>query len=130
MNNPMDNPNFKHWTAHSIQNYRFAVAANFIVQLEERLDALKISRAEFAEKMGVTPGRVSQIINNPGNLKLESAIQYAQALGLRVSLIAYDDQAGNKHAPVNPEIFTRCWEKQGRPLDFFELGDADESLEG
>jgi len=52
---------------------------------------------------------VSQVLNSPGSLSLRNAVLYARAVGAKIALVAYMDEAGN--APVPAEIFSKCWEK-------------------
>lgn len=49
-------------------------------------------------------------------------VKIVRSLGLKVSLVVYDDDDRPNHqGPVNSEIFTKCWERCGKPKDFFEL---------
>ena len=56
----------------------------------------KISRAELAQLMGVSPGRVSQILSGDENLTLRTLSSVAAALGteIEVALRAIDGEAG------------------------------------
>jgi transcriptional regulator with XRE-family HTH domain len=118
----MDKAMIKHWTSRSVADFVYRVASDFIIQLEKRLEVKDISKAEMADRAGVSEGRLSQIFNNPGNLTLKSVVQYARALGLKVALVAYDDRdPENENGPINSEIFEACWQTAGRPHDFFEL---------
>jgi len=108
-----------HWTAVSVDDFVHRLSFDFITQLAKRLKASPINRAECAAKLGISKGRVSQIFNNTSNLTLRKAVEYAQALGMKASVIAYDDHdPNNKNGPVNSEIFQICWNKAGRPTDF------------
>jgi transcriptional regulator with XRE-family HTH domain len=81
-----------------------------------------ISRTELAEKLGKTSGRVSQVLNNPGNLGIRTIVEYTRALGMKVAIIAYDDgDPDNDKGPIIPEVFVRSWEKLDRPNDLFEV---------
>ena len=113
-----------HWTTRSVKDYLFRIAADFIAQLEKKMEFLSISQDELAKKLGVTKGRVSQLINNPGNFKLFKMIEYAKALGCKISIVAYeDDDPENKKGPINSEIFRICWENLGKPRDLWDLQD-------
>jgi transcriptional regulator with XRE-family HTH domain len=46
----------------------------------------KISRADLAHSMGVSPGRVSQILSGQENLTLRTLSTVANALGARVEV--------------------------------------------
>jgi transcriptional regulator with XRE-family HTH domain len=110
-----------HWTAKSVKDYIFRIAADFIAQLESKMDSLPISQDELAKRLGVTKGRVSQLINHPGNISLAKMIEYAKALGMKVSIVAYEDNdPENKKGPIDSEIFRICWEQLGRPRDFWD----------
>jgi transcriptional regulator with XRE-family HTH domain len=114
-----------HWTNDSTKAFLFRIAFDFVSQLEKLMDAEKITPTELAKKLGVTKGRVSQIMNNPGNLTLKTVVEWARALDVKVAIVAYDDgDVQNDNGPVNPQIFATCWEKQGRPTDFFAAGMA------
>jgi hypothetical protein len=48
--------------------------------------------------------------------------KYARALGMKVSIVAYDDHdPENKKGPINSEIFKMCWEQLGKPRDFWAM---------
>lgn len=117
----MDTVN-KHWTSGTIDNFVFQIAADFTLQLERKLDTGPISNKELAERLEVTAGRVSQVLNNPGNFKLRSMTEYARALGMKVTVVAYDDNdPENVKGPINSEVFYECWKRQGKPRDFYDL---------
>lgn len=106
-----------HWTNDSPKEFAYRVASDFVAQLEDHLSG--VSRDELAEKLGVTKGRVSQVLNNPGNFRLATAVQFARALGLKVSLVAYDDNdPNNLRGPVNSGVFEQCWVASNRPTEF------------
>jgi hypothetical protein len=118
----MENINRKHWTAASVNAFVYRIASDFIVQLEKKLGRDGTSHKDLAAKAGVTDGRLSQVFNNPGNLTLKSTVQYAQAAGMKVALVAYEDgDTENNNGPINSEIFSACWKAVGSPHDFFEL---------
>lgn len=115
----------KHWTERSIKDYLFRIAADFIAQLEKKMESLNTSQEELAKRLGVTKGRVSQILNHPGNITLAKIIEYARTLGMKVSIVAYeDDDPENKKGPINPEVFRICWEKSGKPRDLWAFQDV------
>jgi transcriptional regulator with XRE-family HTH domain len=86
------------------------------------MERSKISQAALAGKLGVSEGRVSQVLNNPGNLTLKKIVEYARALGRKVSIVAYNDgDPDNRDGPVDAEIFATCWANAGKPTDHFAL---------
>lgn len=116
----------KHWTERKIRDYLFSIVADFITQLEAKMDSLHISQDEYAKKLRVSKGRVSQLLNHPTNFKLETIIKYAKALGIKVSIVAYDDDdPRNTKGPINSEIFRMCWEQKGKPRDFWAMQDNE-----
>lgn len=106
----------KHWTETSVEDFQFKVSFDFVEQLQDALRSQGTSQSEFAATLGLTKGRVSQIINNPGNLTLRSMVRWSRALGQKVSIVLYDDRdATNRDGPVDSEIFRKCWEIAGMP---------------
>jgi len=114
----------KHWTAESNEAFVHRISSDFVAQLEKRMEAIPITQGALAKRLGVSEGAVSQILNNPQNLTLKTIVAYARALGIKVSLVAYDDNDPlNERGPVNSEIFSVCWENAGKPSDFWSLQD-------
>lgn len=114
----------RHWTERRIKDYLFSIVADFITQLEAKMDLMSISQDEYAKKLTLSKGRVSQLLNHPTNFKLETIIKYARALGMKISLVAYDDNdPQNTKGPINSEIFRMCWEQSGKPRDFWAMQD-------
>lgn len=60
------------------------------------IESLGITQRELAERLGVSPGRVSQILSGAENLTLRSLAAFGWALGLRFELDAspMEDRAG------------------------------------
>ena len=111
-----------HWTNRSLEDYAFSIAADFIVQLENKMEDQGLSQDELAKKMGRSKGRISQVLNKPGNFKLLTAVEYSKALNMKVALVAYEDSDSNgENRPINSVIFKLCWEKCGKPKDFWSL---------
>lgn len=110
----------KHWTEKSTDDFLYRIGADFVSQIERLLGTQ--SKASLARKLGVSAGRISQVLNNPGNLTLKTMIEYARALGLKISVVTYDDgDPKNLNGPVDAEIFEQCWIRHGKPLDFYAL---------
>jgi transcriptional regulator with XRE-family HTH domain len=114
--------NVGHWTQQSIGSFVYSISASFTAQLERRMQKKEVSRTSLAARLNKTTGRVSQVLNDPGNLSLRLIVEYARSLGLKVSLVAYDDDdPDNTKGPINPEVFVKSWEKLNRPVDLFEV---------
>jgi transcriptional regulator with XRE-family HTH domain len=109
----------RHWTDDSTDDYLHEIASGFVRAIESAMGD-DITQSQLAERLGVSESRVSQVLNNPGNLTLRKIIEYARALHLNVAIVAYEGR-GSKRGLVPPEIFERCWEKLGKPHDFFEF---------
>ncbi len=119
-----------HWTGRSIRDFVFRIAADFVVQLENKMESIPITQEELAKKLGKTPGRVSQIFNDPGNFTLERLVEYSKALDMKVAIVAYeDDDPKNEKGPINSEIFKICWEKSGKPRDFWAFQETSEGIQ-
>lgn len=111
----------KHWTAESAENFTYRIASDFLAQVEMQIEKSGMSRSEVAHRLKRTLGRVSQLFN-PGNITVGSAVRLSDATGLKVALVAYDDNDPENHnGPVNSELFYRCWKHMGAPKTFFEL---------
>jgi transcriptional regulator with XRE-family HTH domain len=114
-----------HWTARSTSAFVFRISSDFVAQLQSKLEAEGTTHSELAKRIGVTLGRVSQVLNDPGNLTLKGTVRFARALGMKVAVVAYDDgDSINRKGPVSPEIFHACWNLAGAPRDFFELANS------
>jgi transcriptional regulator with XRE-family HTH domain len=114
-----------HWTARSIEDFVFKMSADFVFQLVKKMDIENLNQKAIADRLGVSVGRVSQVLNNPGNLTLKNCVQYARILGMKAGLLAYDDgDPENNYGPINSEIFYKCWQSAGRPRDFFEFAET------
>ncbi len=118
----------KHWTEQSVDDFLYKISWNFTSQIEELIESGRITKTELAERLGVTQRRVSRVLSDPGNVTLKTAARYARALGMKVTIVAYDDgDSENKNGPISPEIFLACWRRAGKPTDFFSprlgLGD-------
>jgi transcriptional regulator with XRE-family HTH domain len=114
--------NDTHWTERSVEDFVHRITFDFTTQIDKALEASNSSQADLAKNLGVSEGRVSQVLNNPRNLSLNSVVRCARAIGRKVTLVLYDDgDSANKNGPVNSEIFSTCWERCGRPADFFAL---------
>src|SRR5438128_119161 len=111
-----------HWTQQDTADFVYRISFDFITQIAKRLEREKIQHNEFADRLGLTRGRVSQLMNNPGNLTLRNVVHCARTLGMKVAIVAYEDgDIENRSGPINSEIFSRCWQRAGAPRDFFDL---------
>jgi hypothetical protein len=117
-----------HWTNRSEEDFAHKISSDFVLQLEKKMEADHVSSAELAQSLGLSAGRVSQVLNDPGNLTLKNGVRFTHALGMKAALVAYDDgDPQNNNGPVNSEIFYRCWQRYGSPKDFFELAERSQA---
>jgi transcriptional regulator with XRE-family HTH domain len=115
----------KHWTERSTEDFQYKIGWDFVSQIEKLIDSGETTKASLAEKLGVSKGRVSQVLSNPGNITLKNIVRYARALGKKVSIVAYDDRDPDNHnGPINSGVFLACWERAQKPADFFALNDG------
>jgi predicted XRE-type DNA-binding protein len=115
-----------HWTEQSADDFLYKIAADFALQIENYLEESGGNQTTLAERLKVTPARVSQVLNNPGNMTLRLIVEYARKLGKKVAIVAYDDNdPANTKGPINSQVFERCWRRTGKPDDLFGVEDAD-----
>jgi len=112
----------RHWTAESAEAFAHKIAFDFIAQLEERIEMLGINHCELAKRLGVSEGAVSQVLNNPQNLTLKTIAKYSRVLGIKATVVAYDDgDSENTEGLIPSRIFSTCWERSGKPRDQWEV---------
>lgn len=75
------------------------LAAQVMRILEQALDASGLDQKALAEKLGVTQGRVSQVLNGDGNLRVAAVARYLRALGYETHLSATPVDPGNPDLP-------------------------------
>lgn len=118
------NDQTRHWTESSVGDFLYRIGADYVSQLENAMEATTphMSQDDLSRKLKVSKGRVSQVLNSPGNLNLKTVIEYARAIGKKVAIVLYDDgDPKNNNGPINSQIFTECWSNAGKPSDFFDL---------
>jgi DNA-binding phage protein len=119
--------NATHWTEQSPEDFLYSIASDFVEQLQSKMKALdNMTRAKLAKAAGISKGRISQIFNDPGNISLDTVVRLARALGLKVSVVAYEDpdDPHNERGPVNADVLRRCWEDKGRPFDMWSFKES------
>ena len=114
-----------HWTSADPEDFRYRVASDFVAKIEQQMKSKKLTQSQLARMLGKNKAYISQILANPGNLTLKTMILFARALGLKVSVVAYDDDdEANVNGPIHSEVFQLCWEKYGRPRDMIDFEEA------
>lgn len=118
----------KHWTEKHADDFLYRIGADFVRQIEDAMKETGVNQKTLAHKLKLSEGRISQLLNNPGNITLKKVVQCARALGRKVAIVEYDDgDPNNRNGPINAGIFRQCWIRAGMPSDFFELEDAASS---
>lgn len=111
-----------HWTADSPLRMVRAISSDFIAQLETVMEDSGWGHAELAKRLDVTMGRVSQMMNSPGNFTLKNGILYGAAVGMNVAVIAYPMECTT--TPISGDVFRACWEIAGRPKNMFDIQES------
>jgi transcriptional regulator with XRE-family HTH domain len=112
----------QHWTARSADDFVSRITSDFAAQVQQVLEANERNQASLARALGLTEGRISQTLNNPASMSLKTIVKYARAIKRKVAIVLYDDRDSNNDlGPINSEVFFKCWERLGRPRDFFDL---------
>lgn len=75
------------------------LAAQVMRILEQALDASDLDQKALAEKLGVTQGRVSQVLNGDGNLRVAAVARYLRALGYQTHISATPVDPGSPGLP-------------------------------
>lgn len=118
----------KHWTDASLKDFSYWILSDFTSQIETRLDETGISNSVFANMIHVSPSRVSQVLNDPGNLTIGNVVKYARGLGMKVALVVYSDaDPDNTKGPIHADVFTQCWKRMGCPQEVFDLQSITQS---
>jgi transcriptional regulator with XRE-family HTH domain len=98
------------------------MAFDFIAQVENYLEKTPLNQVELARRLGVSEGAISKFLNNPQNLTLRTIAKYARAIGIKAAIVGYDDSDMKDVAGlISSEIFTRCWERAGKPRNSWDL---------
>jgi len=121
--------NEKHWTAESDENFWFAVVLDCLFQLENRMAELGMNYAEFSERVGLSEDEIERLFNEDSDeIPMTTLVKWAKALGMKLTLVAYDDgdvKVGSEDnarcGPVNPEIFAHCWKIMGKPRNVWDI---------
>lgn len=64
------------------------LAAQVVRLLDAAIGASPLDQRSLAKKIGVTEGRVSQVLNSDGNLRIAALARYMRALGYELELTA------------------------------------------
>jgi hypothetical protein len=67
--------------------------------IRQAADASPIDQRTLAVKLGVTEGRVSQVINGDGNLRVAAVAKYLRALGYVTRLVVHPAMEGLPELP-------------------------------
>ena len=59
------------------------VLFDFVDALDAKLNELHMTRREFAAKLNVSEGRISQVFNKPANFTMDKIVKWARTLGMK-----------------------------------------------
>jgi hypothetical protein len=112
----------QHWTENNPLRLVRSISSDFVAQLETRMEEFDgFTHAELAKRLSVTLGRVSQMMNSPGNFTLKNGVVYANACDMDIAVVAYPKESVNTNAPISGDVFRACWEIAGCPTNMFEI---------
>ncbi|MFZ3342958.1 MAG: hypothetical protein WA213_18900 [Terriglobales bacterium] len=115
----------QHWSAGNPVRMVRAISFDFIAQLETRIEEIPgFNNKELAKRLGVSLGRVSQVMNSPGNFTIRNAALYANAVDRNVTIVMYPLDPNGDQAPISGDVFRACWDIAGRPKNMFEIHDS------
>ena len=119
--------NMTHWTNRSSEDFLYSIATDFIEQIEEKMEAIGMRQNHLAQAALVSKGYVSRIFKNPGNLSLETIVKFSRSVGMKASILAYEDMndPDNTRGPIHADIFRHCWQLAGNPNDVWSLQNAN-----
>jgi len=116
---------FTHYTA-DVAGFRSHLAHDCMDQVQHVMEEVGLTQRALAQRLGLTEGRVSQLLNAPGNLTLDKLVQISFAVDRKLGLLLYDDD-DPKHGkgPVFGEVFRRTWELAGKPHTGWDLEELE-----
>ena len=119
-----------HWTNRSPEDFLYSIASDFIEQIEGKMEALGMRQNQLADAARVSKGYVSRVFKNPGNLSLETIVKFARSVGMKASILAYEDMndPDNTRGPINADIFRTCWQLAGTPSDMWSLPSMNKAI--
>ncbi len=89
------------------------------------LESLNIPRSELADRMGISRGRVSQMLSGERNLTLRTLAAMAWALGYEfdIRLRSMADRAGTpaENDPEPPDWVRRAYELHSQSIETMDL---------
>ena len=118
--------NSTHWTERSTEDFLYSIATDFIEALKGKMKTLGMTQTKLAKEAKVNKSYVSRVFKDPGNLSLETIIKFARTVGMKVSILAYEDEAdpNNTSGPIDSDVFRLCWEKAQKPRDHWSIHDG------
>lgn len=118
-----------HWTEESTDAYKYALTFDFIDQVEAQIELKGITFEQLAVTVNYSPESLKKLFENPWDMTIEFMIKLCKAVGMKLSLLAYDDNdPENYGGPINSQIILNCWEDRGKPKNMFDLGEVDENI--
>lgn len=101
-------------------------AADLAIQVSRLLylaiSRTKITQADLAGRLGVTEGRVSQVLNGDGNVHIATLGRFMRAMGYRIQLRAEPTEGGLE--PIEQQRPRRTREDRRRAAEFSQLAEV------
>jgi hypothetical protein len=115
----------QHWTGGDPLRLVRSISSDFMAQIEMKMeDLVGFTHSDLAKRLDVSLGRVSQMMNSPGNFTLKNGVAYARAVGMRMAVVAYPPNSVSNGSPISGDVFRACWEIAGRPTNMFEIQES------
>jgi transcriptional regulator with XRE-family HTH domain len=70
-----------------------SVILDFTYDIERFMESRKLSRADLAKKVGVSPAYITKVLRGEGNLTVKSVVSLADAVGAKVVLQLVDKES-------------------------------------
>jgi transcriptional regulator with XRE-family HTH domain len=78
------------------------LATQVVSLIHEALIASDLDQKALAAKLGVSEGRISQVVNGDGNLRIAAVARYLRALGYTTSISAQPAESGRPQLESTP----------------------------
>lgn len=112
----------QHWTGGDPLRLVRSISSDFMAQIETRMENIDgFTQSDLAKRLHVSLGRVSQMMNSPGNFTLKNGVAYAGAVGMGMAVVTYPANSVSNGAPISGDVFRTCWEIAGCPTNMFEI---------
>lgn len=100
----------------NVADMKAAMLVDFADAIWLQLEKRGMKKEVLADILGINPEQVSRMLHNPLKLSVYNIAKLAVALGLKVTLLTYeDDDPDHLAGAIHPEVFRTSWEQAGKP---------------